>query len=268
MRNVAVQNNSLWRALCDTFESIQKERIRASNRLNMIFKGADETEELRIRILSRLEELERVEEGLEKDLKQILKEHPVYMSFLRHIRGVGPLLSIRLLALPLDINKNISSWWAYFGLVPFHYIAKCENSHSLVFPKERGTCPVCQAKIVSIEKVNGAPRRRKGLKGFWNRQARKIAYLLGEQFVKISERGYYGRAYRRFKERQPQDLQAIQRDARARRLAVKLFLSHLHECMRELNDLEPIKPYAFEFLNHIDYINWREVVNLELSYKS
>ncbi|MEM3426719.1 hypothetical protein [Hydrogenobacter thermophilus] len=263
-----MQNNNLWRALCDTFEAIQKERIRASNRLQAVFRGVDEREELRIRVLSRLEELEKVEEGLEKDLKQILKEHPVYMSFLRHVKGVGPLLSIRLLALPLDPQRNISSWWAYFGLAPFHYVAKCENGHNLVFPKEKGTCPVCQAPIASIEKVNGAPRRKKGHKSFWNTQARKIAYLLGEQFVKISERGYYGRAYRRFKSRQPLDLPAIQRDARARRLAVKLFLSHLHECMRELSGLEPIKPYAFEFLKHVDYISWKEVVNLELSYKS
>jgi len=115
------------RAIADTFESIQKERIRANNKLQAIFRGVDEKDPLREKVYSQIARLEDLGKDLEKLMVEELKNIPVWQEFLMHVKGIGPRLAVRLLALPLEPAKHLSSWYAYFGLTPIYWLAECEE---------------------------------------------------------------------------------------------------------------------------------------------
>lgn len=257
------------RILVDTYETFQKERIRANNRILMIAKGRDNADEIRGEFLTLLCEMGNIERKIAKDIEAHLKNNPVYADFLKHIKGVGPLLSARLMALPLRLGEHLSSWNAYFGLTPYYWKAVCENGHKILYSKEVGTCRVCGGAIVKLEKVEGAPRRVAGYQTFWNPYARKTAFLIGKQFIKLGTRGYYGRVYRNAKQRYsakcPNEKPFLI-DARAVRSAVKLFIAHFHQAVHDIYGIPVSKPYAFEYLAHEDFISWREVVRIEKAY--
>jgi len=257
------------RILVDTYETFQKERVRAGNRILMIAKGRDNADEIRGEFLTLLCEMEDIERKIAKDIEAHLKNNPVYADFLKHIKGVGPLLSARLMALPLRLGEHLSSWNAYFGLTPYYWKAVCENGHKILYSKEVGTCRVCGGAIVKLEKVEGAPRRVAGYQTFWNPYARKTAFLMGKQFIKLGTRGYYGRVYRNAKQRYsakyPNEKPFLI-DARAVRSAVKLFIAHFHQAVHDIYGIPVSKPYAFEYLAHEDFISWREVVRIEKAY--
>lgn len=76
-----MDKKALLRAIVDTYEDIQKERIRAENRLRSIVKGMDENDPLRIEILKRLTQFKELEGAIEKDALNALKGIPVYRAF-------------------------------------------------------------------------------------------------------------------------------------------------------------------------------------------
>ena len=137
---------------------------------------------------------------------------------------------------------------------------------------------------VDWQKIKPAIKRRP-----WNAQLKRLCWLLGESFTKTSsnENSFYGPIYR---ERKAQEIAANQQGAfadqakatleaknigkttdaykaysegrlpdarihlRAQRVAVKLFLSHLHEVMYFVEFGQPApRPYALEHLGHAHY---------------
>ena len=126
----------------------------------------------------------------------------------------------------------------------------------------------------------------------WNQQLKTLCWKIGDSFVKFSndERCFYGRIYRerkeqevryneslqfkhhadarlardqkrgkKSKENEPYHQQGILSpghiDLRARRYAVKLFLSHMHdEWYRRIFKTEPPAPYPIAFLGHAHLI--------------
>jgi len=252
------------RAMVDTYEAIQKERISAENRLRAMFQGVDETDPLRQSFFEKLTQLQNLEKAIARDIDKLLKREPVYTEFLHHVKGIGALLSARLIALELDPHKNISSWWAYFGLTPNYYLVECENGDKFMSPKVPAQCKYCQAKIKNAEFVNEAPRRKKGYKSFWNPHARKLVYLISTSFIKLGK--YYREVYKTKKEailKSDPNIQPIRADARARRYTVKLFLSHYYQATCELNGIPYTLPYSIEILKHDSLIHWKEVVARE-----
>lgn len=108
------------------------------------------------------EGLKALEHEMEKEVKAILKTVPVYKSFLKGVKGVGPRMAGVLLA-EFDISKSttVSKMWAYSGL------------HT----------------------VEGkAPKRRRGETCGFNPWLRaKLLKVLGESFIKSNSpyRKYY-----------------------------------------------------------------------------
>ena len=191
----------------------------------------------------------KVEDLIKKALDDFTIDHPVG-AWMRTIHGIGPVTSAGLLA-HLDINRSPTAggFWKYAG-------------------------------------ISGVEVWRKGEKRPWNAELKKLCYLIGESFVKVSgkEDAYYGQLYKKRKELETfknknfeyaeqaksqltsknyrdgtvtKDylekgmLSPAQIHARARRYAVKIFLSHLHEVMYKVTlGKKPPAPFAIAILGH------------------
>ncbi len=269
------QELKLIRALADTYMSIQKERVRASNRIESMLKDMDETEVIRQVVMEKIKQLEEIEKAIIKDIRPHLKKIAVYNEFLSRVKGIGEVFTTKLLALPLKPGLNLTSWNAYFGLVPTYYLCECEKGHRFMYPKVPSGCPVeigdpknrkkCGANISHTEFKEGAPRRMRGYKPFWNPKARALYFLIAQNFIRVGERGFYGRYFRQVKQRyeQREDLKnapKIKINAMAMRSTFKLFLSHYYQAFHELAGLPYRLPYQFEYLKHTNFIDWKDVI--------
>jgi hypothetical protein len=122
----------------------------------------------------------------------------------------------------------------------------------------------------------------------WNAELKVLCWKIGDSFVKVSgkDHAFYGRLYRERKLREVEmndagayaetaaeklrtskvqsaelrrsleagRLSAGHLDARARRWAVKLFLAHFHQVLRESHGLPVREPYPMEFQGHAHVI--------------
>lgn len=175
-------------------------------------------------------------------------------KWMRDQDGIGPIIAAGLLA-HIDIHKapTVGHIWRFAGLDPTQSWGK-------------------------------------GQKRPWNASLKVLTWKIGESFVKVSGRdtAYYGKVYlerkdlehRRnydglFKEQAEKVLttKKIGKDtdayaaysvgklppahvhARAKRYAVKLFLSHLHEVWRKHEGLEVPLPYPIAHLQHVHKID-------------
>ena len=201
---------------------------------------------------------------LENDIKRALKEFSSSYAtgqWMQSICGIGPVISAGMLA-QLDIRdcKTVSRWWRFAGLDP----------------------------TVKWEKKSKRP---------WNAKLKVLCWKLGESFIKVQNKknDYYGKIFRTrkdyeidrnesggnsetaarilteknwdkttdaFKHYSEGHLPPAQINARARRYAVKMFLSHLHHAMFvDMYGKEPPVPYSFEQLegDHRHFValpNW------------
>lgn len=196
---------------------------------------------------------EFAEKVIQKALDDYTKAHPVG-QWMRAQHGVGPVISAGLLA-HIDISRAPTAGhiWSFAGLNP-------------------------------------NVKWEKGQKRPFNADFKKLCYLIGECFVKTcnSDKSYYGKMYA---ERKKQETEANERGdykekaaqelatknyskntetyghliegrlspahihARARRYAVKMFLSHLHHVMYvKMLGVEPPKPFALAHLGHVHIV--------------
>jgi hypothetical protein len=241
------------RFVVDTYYALQKVRIQSGNQEQALAKS-EEPHTLVTWISEQFQILER----------SIVSAMNVYTlsrrdgEWARSICGVGPVLCAGFLA-HLDISKapTVGHIWRFAGLDP----------------------------TVTWGKKEKRP---------WNASLKVLCWKLGDSFVKVSGRDsdIYGKVYRQRKaqevERNEAGLFADQAartletkkirqketlacyeagklppgriDMRARRYAVKLFLSHLHHVMYEVaNGEPPPKPYILSQGGHAHFMappNW------------
>ncbi|MEM4134346.1 MAG: hypothetical protein QXV73_04040 [Candidatus Micrarchaeia archaeon] len=268
-------NWEFFRAFTDSYISVQKVRVASENRVRSIIQGKDENEKHRKRMFESLALLKKNEKEFVKMAKQVLIEEPVYNEFLAHIRGIGETLAMKILSFPLDLEKNVSSWWAMAGLVPVVWKCECEKGHKILLHKdpEKHLELRCYANINSekcdapIVKSEMAPSKlHAGYRAFWNGKLKQLGYIITDEFIKLGI--YYRKAWEKFRDEGLQrGMKPIHANRHARRLTYKLFLSHLHECGCELKGIPYRKPYAFEFLNHKWFIGYKDVVSIEKTMK-
>lgn len=190
-----------------------------------------------------------LENQIKRALEKYVQAHPVG-EWLISVYGIGPVISAGLLA-HIDINKasTVGKIWRFAGLDP-------------------------------------SVKWNKGQKRPWNARLKVLCWKAGESFVKFHkhEECFYGHLYaekkealskrnerKEFAETAAQALKDKKFDksteaykhlssgqlppaqihARARRYAVKIFLSHLHrEMYRRILHQEPPLPFAFAILGH------------------
>ncbi len=233
------------RFLVDNYYVAQRERIRLDNQIRAM--NLDGEPNLVLAFLSNQALLR--EELLKKALDEFTLHHPVG-AWMRTIHGIGPVTAAGLLA-HIDINKaqTAGAIWKFAG-------------------------------------IDGETVWKTGEKRPWNASLKTLCYKIGEGFVKTSgnEKSVYGQLY---KNRKLQEIEKNKRGdfsdqakaqlagknyrdgtvtraalekgmlsdanihARARRYAVKIFLSHLHEVMYiTLLGRRPPNPFAIAILGH------------------
>jgi len=194
-----------------------------------------------------------LEQQVKRALDKYTQNHKVGTWMRSHL-GIGPVISAGILA-HIDIHKAPTAGhiWSYAGL------------------------------------VDGV-RWEKGQKRPWNADLKKLFWLLGESFVKVSgkEDAFYGKIYAERKKYETEKnerfeykdqaahiltTKRIGKDtdaykayskgklppahihARACRYAVKFFISHLHHVWYRIEfDRDPPKPFVIEHLGHAHVI--------------
>ena len=242
-------SNDEARFLVDAYYMMQDQRIRANNQLLALSESREPN--LVLTWFSR--ESERLEAQVKRALDAYSAAIPVG-KWARAQHGIGPVLAAGLLA-HIDITKAPTAGhiWNFAGLNP---------------GQEWG----------------------KGEKRPWNASLKTLCWKIGESFLKQSgnDKCFYGKIYLErkqdeitrndageFKEQAALKLQKfkIGKDtdaykaysvgklpiahirARAKRWAVKMFLSHLHEIwFIDEYGAAPPKPYAIVHLGHAHYI--------------
>jgi len=264
------QDLNIIRALADTYMSVQKERISGEARIRAIVQGYDEEDPRRIAVMKLLSDFREVENNTVKIMLEELKTIPVYTEFLRHVKGIAEVLSCKLIALPLKLGENLSSWNAYFGLTPRLWRAICREGHKRLYPKEPYSCRmrvrddsgrmhICGADIKEKEIIDGS-RRIRGYQSFWNPRAKVLYFLISDSLRK------QGRFYKDIYLRQKQKLEFLNSlskmhiQQRAMRYTFKMFLAHYYQASHELAGIDYKLPYVFQYLGHKDFIDWKEVV--------
>lgn len=250
-RDLAKASSSLSeqevRFLVDAYYMFQEDRKRATNQERALGENKEPCQVITWLAI----QSETLEAQIKRALEVYTKNHPVG-QWLNDQYGIGPVISAGLLA-HIDIHKapTVGHIWRYAGLDP-------------------------------------TLKWEKGQKRPWNASLKTLCWKVGQSFMKFSNREdcFYGKIY---KERKAYEIarneaggnaeavaQALQRigknteaykhlqagklppaqiDARARRYAVKLFLSHLHEIWYRIEfGQEPPKPFAIAILNHAHYI--------------
>ena len=244
--------------LVRSYEVLQETRLKAENQLRAL-NGIKAS-----RVLEKLRELKSIENTLTYEMKKELQKYDEYNLFLSQVHGVGPTLAAKLMVLELDPSKHLSSWNAFFGLVPKYWIMECEDKHKYAHPRNTKECPVCGKAPVKFQEVIGAPRKQKGVRMFFSTKSKALYYLIGTQFVKSGK--FYKRFYYQVKTRKQQqypDYPAGRLHYQALRSTFKLFLAHYYEVKREVYGLPPEKPYQFEYMEGHDYISYHQVLAFE-----
>jgi hypothetical protein len=244
------------RLLVDLYYQLQKFRIGTNNRVKGVERDAKEAQavaEPHEALAWFLRQFELLETQVPRVMEIYVSTHPMSWFFEQTL-GVGNILAAGLLA-HIDIVQapTVGHIWRFAGLDP------------------------------TMQWNKGEIRP-------WNAQLKTLCWKISDSFVKLSGRddAFYGKLYRtrkaleverndkglfgdqaaakllKFKIGKDTDAYAAYStgklppahlDARARRYAVKMFLSHLHECWRrETTGTEPVKPYVIGIKGHVDYI--------------
>lgn len=155
---------------------------------------------------------------LEKKLREFLETQPIYMNWLKYIRGIDILTSAKLLRIVKDIERfaTPSALWHYFGL----------------------------------HVVDGkAPKLTHGKQATYSPRNRALAYLIAQN--QKMQRGPFRPYYDNYKERDSKnhsDYRKFYLDSRAMRYCAKMFLLEFWIASYQAKGLEPpTKPYSARY---------------------
>ncbi|WP_396190457.1 transposase [Flavobacterium sp.] len=217
-------------------------------------------------------------EKLVKKALGVYTDHHPMGNWMKQIYGIGPVISAGILA-NIDITRapTAGAIWAYAGLDP-HRPTGISRERLRNNPPE-----MLPNNMESFNKHVDTKKR------YWNADVKRLAWIIGDLFRKFSKQpeclyGHYyleRKAYETAKNERGDyaDYAALQLqwkdygdnptralleqgklspahiDARARRHAVKLFLSHLHHVWyKQHYGVEPPKPFAISHLSHAHFI--------------
>ena len=270
------------RWIASAFETAQAQRLRTGEQIRTLVKSrgdghrspANDTQDIdallsRIRAgaspspLAAIGETYRRQWNEERELLRLMSEriakHPAW-PWLERVRGSGPSLAARLLArLEIDRAPTPSSFWSYCGLATVaaevYRCAACGYELSLpsgrhVRPGHRmvGTSQPCTGALEplgqGVRRV-AQPRPTRGESAPYDREAKKLCYLIGVSFVRQGDayRRYYNEQRARLEVAKP-DWIPRRRHLTALRMTEKLFLAHLWLVWREQLGLPVTAPYA------------------------
>lgn len=196
--------------------------------------------------------IKELEREYKKKMEKLVRTEPIYENFLKHVRGIGELLSAQLIKVFGDCSQydTVSRLWAHAGQ--------------------------------SV--INGkAPKRRKGETINYNPAIKSLTWVISDCLMK-SNKGYYRGIYDSEKEKQLNreyeigelkekydkpykeeeiNLRKLHAHNRALRKMRKIFLDHFWFASRELAGLPAQKNYIEGVLGHNHIITWKEAIKRE-----
>ena len=274
------------RAMVRTMYDYQDMRIRTAGRLRLNADDflVDETNmddaEISEKDYETLEYVKmstsKVEKMLEKDIRNMIKEEPLYKEFFLHVRGCGPLMSAACLS-EFNIHKaeNVSKMWQFAGLnsglvkgKKIIKITKSTDASRLIRAYENKKGEKCGI-ILTDEMIRG-DKLTAGFVSPFNQWIRtKLIGVLAGGMVK-AQKGEKGKNYAidfyyPYKHRLEQsenevmhlgkmtawkDVSKGHRDSAAKRYMIKMFLKDLYVAWRTLENLPVREPYQEQYLGH------------------
>lgn len=235
------------RYLVDYYYIAQEDRKRSSNQVRALDESQEPNEVLTwLAVQSRT-----LENQIKRALDAYTEGHRMG-SWMREVVGIGPVISAGFLA-HIDINKapTVGHIWRFAGLDP---TTKWEKGQKRPFNAKLKT--LCWKAGQSFMKFSGKEdcyyghiyRQRKDYEIARNESG-------GNQEAAAAALPRVGKTTEAFKHLSEGKLPPAQIDARARRYAVKLFLSHLHgEWYRREFGKEPPLPYPIAHMGHVHMI--------------
>jgi len=207
-------------------------------------------------LFSILGESKSLERAWKDQMHDYLRDNVIFKEFLSEIRGIGPVLSAKLLKAFGDCRDydTVSSLWCHTGN---HTVAS------------------------DADQSRKAPKRHEGQR--FNPDLRTLTWKVSDCLMK-NNRGVYRECYDTTKHREMQYLEEHEGGAtvkneygdtktvveskghahnRALRKSRKLFLSHYWEASRELTGQDSRDPYAHGKLNHDNKVDWRRALEVE-----
>ena len=243
------------RYLVDSYYAMQAGRIRANNQIRALTQSGEPHESIAwLSTESRV-----LEESVKRTLDAYSANHPVGKR-MRTVVGVGPVIAAGLLA-HIDITRapTAGAIWRYAGLDPTSEWKKGEKRphnaslKTLCWKLGESFVKVCNHKDAVYGKLY---QERKEVE-----LAKNEAGAFADQAAAKLEKFNIGKTTDAYKAYSIGKLPPAHIHARAKRVAVKMFLSHLHQVWYEVEfgKKAPV-PYVFEFADkeHVHKIepNW------------
>ena len=154
--------------------------------------------------------LKTTEEGVARSIVPWVEKTYIYKEYLKHIQGIGPVLSANLIAMlnPITDFPKPSMLVSYTGLSGSHYEQECEEGHKFLTSSPKPFCPVnltettddemktCNARVVKSTLINKPMKRKKGYHLFVNTKLKTTLYKIATSFEKMSsEKSQYRMLY-------------------------------------------------------------------------
>lgn len=191
-------------------------RISLSNAMSSKYISVEARETL----INIAETIRRSEKVIVKYIEELLNEFDIYTEFLKKVKGIGPVISGKLIFFIKDIERfpTVAKLWRYAGL--------------------------------GVDDDGKAERMRKGQKPRFNPRFKGLMYNVG--VVLVRSKSKYKRIYDKAKEyyQANRDWTKSHIHLAAMRKMEKLFLSHVWMVWRELEGLPVRDPYPVEYLGH------------------
>ena len=237
------------RYLVDAYYILQEDRKRSNSQVRAVNQSADEehavSENSVIQWLA--DQADTMEGQIKRALDKYTQAHAMG-SWMREVVGIGPVISAGLLA-HIDIEKapTVGHIWRFAGLDP---TVKWEKGQKR--PWNAGLKTLCWKAGQSFMKFSGRPDCYYG-QVYLERKAYEVARNDRNENRALAETllPRVGKTTEAHKHLIEGKLPPGQIDARARRYAVKLFLSHLHGEWHQRHFGKPAPlPYPIAILGH------------------
>lgn len=201
-------------------------------------------------LMERRDGILKMEETMEKDIAKLIHKHPLWINFLRDVKGCGEMMTA-VIVTQFDIRKGetVSKLWQFSGMNP-------GQIHGKVWKKKGG-----ERTLVATEDMIRGDKKVKGFVCPFNSFLKaKLLGVLGSSFLKCGSpyRVYYDNMKHRLESKDwgtaskkptdPLRPKAGHQHKAANRYMVKQFLKDLYVAWRTVEGLPVRAPYEEEYL--------------------
>ena len=201
-------------------------------------------------LLERRDGILKLEKEMEKNINPLIHKHPLWVHFLRDVKGVGEMMAAVIVTqFDIDRAETVSKMWQFSGMNPGQVRGK-------VWKKKAG-----DRLLVATDAMIRGDKKTKGYVCPFNSFLKaKMLGVLGSSFLKAASpyRTYYDNYKHRLESedwgtesKNPTDKKrpkAGHQHKAANRYMVKMFLCDLYVAWRTLEGLPVRPPYAEEYL--------------------